>query len=118
MRPCRKLVVLTGASGGISWLWPRPCAPVVRRVLAVAGHREPWLPLLERYPGALFSIAADLTFPIRPPRSIGDAPKNGEVAVDPVMVQRCRVNHFAMLEQLEDTDINAMLALKYQCAIA
>lgn len=62
MRLSEARVVLTGASGGIGLAIATALCASGARVLAVARHREPLVPLLERYPQQLSWVGADLTF--------------------------------------------------------
>jgi shikimate 5-dehydrogenase len=61
MRLSEARVVLTGASGGIGLAIATALCASGARVLAVARHRQPLEPLLERYPNNLCWVAADLT---------------------------------------------------------
>ncbi|MCF4997181.1 SDR family oxidoreductase [Pseudomonas syringae] len=107
-------VVLTGASGGIGLAIATALCAAGARVLAVGRHQEPLLPLLERYPQNLQWVAADLT-------SLGDRRKvlAAAEAVGGVnlLINAAGVNHFAMLEQLDDSDILAMLAVNISTPI-
>ena len=101
-------VVLTGASGGIGQAIAAALCAAGARVLAVARDQQSLLPLLARYPQNLYCVAADLTSP-------GDRRKilAAATALDGVnlLINAAGINHFAMLEQLDDSDVNAMLAV-------
>ncbi|NVZ67373.1 SDR family NAD(P)-dependent oxidoreductase, partial [Pseudomonas gingeri] len=101
-------VVLTGASGGIGLAIANALCAAGTRVLAVARHQEALLPLLERYPQNLCWVAADLTF-LSDRRKVLTAAEN--IGGINLLINAAGINHFAMLEQLEDSDINAMLAV-------
>jgi short-subunit dehydrogenase len=114
MRLSEARVVLTGASGGIGLAITTALCANGAKVLAVARHREPLAPLLERYPQHLCWIGADLT-------SLTDRRKVLAAAevIDGInlLINAAGVNHFAMLEQLDDSDINAMLAVNISAPI-
>lgn len=107
-------VVLTGASGGIGQAIAGALCAAGARVLAVARHQEALQPLLKRYPQNLCWVAADLTLP-------GDRRKilAAATALDGVnlLINAAGINHFAMLEQLDDSDVNAMLAVNISAPI-
>jgi short-subunit dehydrogenase len=107
-------VVLTGASGGIGLAIATALCANGARVLAVARHREPLEPLLQRYPKNLCWIGADLT--IRPHRLevLAEAESIGGINL---LINAAGVNNFAMLEQLDDSEIEAMLALNISAPI-
>ncbi len=107
-------VVLTGASGGIGMAIAEALCAAGARVLAVARHHEALAPLLERYPDALCCVAADLTRPGDRRNVLAAAEELGGVNL---LINAAGVNHFAMLEQLEDSDINAMLAVNISAPI-
>ncbi|WP_137806993.1 SDR family oxidoreductase [Pseudomonas sp. G(2018)] len=114
MRLSEARVVLTGASGGIGLAIATALCASGAHVLAVARHREPLMPLLERYPRNLSWVGADLTA----------APDRQKVlvAVEAIggvnlLINAAGVNHFAMLEQLDDRDIHAMLAVNVEAPI-
>ena len=108
MRLSEARVVLTGASGGIGLAIATALCASGAQVLAVARHREPLVPLLELYPRNLCWVRADLTLlsdrrqVLEQARSIGDIN---------LLINAAGVNHFAMLEQLDDSEINSMLAV-------
>lgn len=114
MRLSEARVVLTGASGGIGLAIATALCASGARVLAVARHREPLLPLLERYPRNLFWIGADLTSHSDRRDVLAEAESIGGINL---VINAAGVNHFAMLEQLEDTEINAMLAVNISAPI-
>lgn len=107
-------VVLTGASGGIGLAIAAALCAQGARVLAVARHRESLEPLLQRYPQHLYWVGADLTLPADR-RKVLDAAQ----AIDGInlLINAAGINHFAMLEQLDDSDIDAMLALNISAPI-
>ncbi|MBM5456446.1 SDR family oxidoreductase [Pseudomonas sp. P66] len=107
-------VVLTGASGGIGQEIARDLCAAGAQVLAVARHQESLMPLLERYPQNLFWIAADLTL-LNDRRKVLAAAE----AIDGInlLINAAGVNHFAMLEQLDDNEINAMLSVNVSAPI-
>ena len=108
MRLSEARVVLTGASGGIGLAIATALCDSGARVLAVARHRQPLEPLLERYPNNLCWIAADLTSLADRNEVLAEAESIGGINL---LINAAGVNHFAMLEQLDDSEINAMLAL-------
>ena len=101
-------VVLTGASGGIGLAIAETLCAAGAYVLAVARHKEALLPLLKRYPESLCWVAADLTFLSDRRKVLVAAEAIGGINL---LINAAGVNHFAMLEQLDDSDINAMLAV-------
>lgn len=107
-------VVLTGASGGIGLAIASALCAAGARVLAVARHQEALLPLLERYPQNLCWVAADLTFLSDRRKVLAAADAIGGINL---LINAAGVNHFAMLEQLDDGDINAMLAVNISAPI-
>ncbi|NUU38004.1 SDR family oxidoreductase [Pseudomonas sp. C2B4] len=114
MRLSEARVVLTGASGGIGLAIATALCASGAHVLAVARHREPLMPLLERYPRSLSWVGADLT--VAPDR------QNVLVAAEAIgginlLINAAGVNQFAMLEQLDDSDIHGMLAVNVDAPI-
>ncbi|RON72316.1 SDR family oxidoreductase [Pseudomonas fluorescens] len=107
-------VVLTGASGGIGMAIASALCAAGAKVLAVARHQEALLPLLERYPQNLCWVAADLTFLSDRRKVLAAAEGIGGINL---LINAAGVNHFAMLEQLDDSDINAMLAVNISAPI-
>lgn len=101
-------VVLTGASGGIGMAITEALCAAGAQVLAVARHEQALTPLLERYPDSLCWVAADLTFLSDRRKVLAAAEAIGGINL---LINAAGVNHFAMLEQLDDSDINAMLAV-------
>ena len=101
-------VVLTGASGGIGMAITEALCAAGAQVLAVARHEQALTPLLERYPNSLCWVAADLTFLSDRRKVLTAAEAIGGINL---LINAAGVNHFAMLEQLDDSDINAMLAV-------
>ncbi len=108
MRLSDARVVLTGASGGIGLAIATALCTSGARVLAVARHREPLAPLLERYPQHLSWIGADLTVAAERRAVFAQANTLGGINL---LINAAGVNHFAMLEQLDDSEINALLAV-------
>ncbi|POF43833.1 short chain dehydrogenase [Pseudomonas laurylsulfativorans] len=108
MRLSEARVVLTGASGGIGLAIATALCASGARVLAVARHREPLVPLLELYPRNLCWIRADLTLQSDRRQVLARAESIGGINL---LINAAGVNHFAMLEQLDDSEINSMLAV-------
>jgi short-subunit dehydrogenase len=108
MRLSDARVVLTGASGGIGLAIADALCASGAKVLAVARRRAPLEPLLARYPDQLCWVAADLTFLADRRKVLTAAQAMGGINL---LINAAGVNHFAMLEQLDDSDINAMLAV-------
>ncbi|WP_223449406.1 MULTISPECIES: SDR family oxidoreductase [unclassified Pseudomonas] len=107
-------VVLTGASGGIGMEIASALCAAGARVLAVARHQESLLPLLARYPQNVHWVAADLTLPFDRHKVLAAVEAIGGINL---LINAAGVNHFAMLEQLDDSDINAMLAVNVSAPI-
>jgi short-subunit dehydrogenase len=107
-------VVLTGASGGIGMEIASALCAAGARVLAVARHQESLLPLLARYPQNVHWVAADLTLPLDRHKVLAAVEAIGGINL---LINAAGVNHFAMLEQLDDSDINAMLAVNVSAPI-
>lgn len=101
-------VVLTGASGGIGLAIAAALCANGARVLAVARHADPLQPLLQEYPAQLTWMGADLTFLVDRRKVLNAAQALGGANL---LINAAGVNHFAMFEQLDDSDINAMLAV-------
>ncbi|MFL1491138.1 SDR family oxidoreductase [Pseudomonas antarctica] len=114
MRLSDARVVLTGASGGIGLAVAEALCASGARVLAVARHRAPLEPLLDRYPQHLCWVSADLTFLADRRKVLAAAEAIGGVNL---LINAAGINHFAMLEQLDDNEINAMLALNITAPI-
>lgn len=107
-------VVLTGASGGIGLAIASALCASGARVLAVARHQEALEPLLERYPLHLCWVGADLTVSGDRHKVLAAAEAIGGINL---LINAAGVNHFAMLEQLDDSEINAMLAVNISAPI-
>jgi len=107
-------VVLTGASGGIGMAITEALCAAGAQVLAVARHEEALAPLLTRYPDTLCWVAADLTFLSDRRKVLVAAEAIGGINL---LINAAGVNHFAMLEQLDDSEINAMLAVNISAPI-
>jgi short-subunit dehydrogenase len=114
MRLSEARVVLAGASGGIGLAIATALCASGARVLAVARHREPLVPLLELYPRNLCWIGADLTSLADRREVLAEAESIGGINL---LINAAGVNHFAMLEQLDDSEINAMLAVNVSAPI-
>jgi len=114
MRLSEARVVLTGASGGIGLAIATALCASGARVLAVARHREPLEPLLERYPQHLCWLGADLTLAADRHKVLAAAEIVGGINL---LINAAGVNHFAMLEHLADTDVDAMLAVNISAPI-
>ncbi|MBV7551626.1 SDR family oxidoreductase [Pseudomonas sp. PDM28] len=114
MRLSEARVVLTGASGGIGLAIATALCASGAKVLAVARHREPLVPLLERYPDNLCWIRADLTLLCDRREVLARAQGIGGINL---LINAAGVNHFAMLEQLDDSEINSMLAVNISAPI-
>ncbi|CAI8713512.1 3-oxoacyl-(acyl-carrier-protein) reductase FabG [Pseudomonas sp. IT-P74] len=108
MRLSEARVVLTGASGGIGLAIATALCASGAQVLAVARHREPLVPLLELYPRNLCWVRADLTLLTDRREVLARAQSIGGINL---LINAAGVNHFAMLEQLDDSEINSMLAV-------
>ncbi|MGA3798552.1 3-oxoacyl-[acyl-carrier-protein] reductase FabG [Pseudomonas fluorescens] len=108
MRLSEARVVLTGASGGIGLAIATALCASGAQVLAVARHREPLVPLLELYPRNLCWVRADLTLLSDRRQVLAQAQGIGGINL---LINAAGVNHFAMLEQLDDSEINSMLAV-------
>ncbi|WP_085695075.1 MULTISPECIES: SDR family oxidoreductase [unclassified Pseudomonas] len=107
-------VVLTGASGGIGLAITDALCRAGARVLAVARHHEALAPLLQRYPDTLSWVAADLTFLSDRRKVLVAAEAIGGVNL---LINAAGVNHFAMLEQLDDSEIHTMMAVNITAPI-
>ena len=107
-------VVLTGASGGIGLAIATALCASGAHVLAVARHRAPLEALLAQYPEQLCWVGADLTFLNDRRKVLAAAEAIGGVNL---LINAAGVNHFAMLEQLDENEINGMLALNITAPI-
>lgn len=114
MRLSEARVVLTGASGGIGQAIAAALCASGAQVLAVARHGESLAHLLTQYPQQLCWVAADLTFLPDRRKVLGAAQAMGGINL---LINAAGVNHFAMLEQLDDSEINAMLAVNISAPI-
>ena len=106
MRLSETRVVLTGASGGIGL--------AIATALCASGAQVLAEGLLERYPEQLCWVGADLTFLADRRKVLAAAEAIGGINL---LINAAGINHFAMLEQLEDSDINGMLALNITAPI-
>jgi short-subunit dehydrogenase len=114
MRLSDARVVLTGASGGIGLAIATALCASGAHVLAVARQRAPLDSLLKRYPNNLCWVGADLTISAERREVLAEAESMGGINL---LINAAGVNHFAMLEQLEDNEINAMLAVNISAPI-
>ncbi|MCK9799477.1 SDR family oxidoreductase [Pseudomonas sp. MAFF 302030] len=114
MRLSEARVVLTGASGGIGRAIAAALCASGARVLAVARHEDALASLLKQYPQHLSWIAADLTFVADRRKVLSAAQAMGGLNL---LINAAGVNHFAMLEQLDDSEVNAMLAVNISAPI-
>ena len=114
MRLSEARVVLTGASGGIGLAIATALCASGAQVLAVARHREPLVPLLELYPDNLCWVRADLTLLSDRREVLARAQGIGGINL---LINAAGVNHFAMLEQFDDSEINSMLAVNISAPI-
>ena len=114
MRLSEARVVLTGASGGIGLAIAADLCAQGARVLAVARHRESLEPLLKRFPQHLHWVGADLTLLADRHKVLAAAQAIEGINL---LINAAGVNHFAMLEQLDDSDIDALLAVNISAPI-
>lgn len=70
--------------------------------------------MLARYPDQLYWVAADLTFLADRRKVLTAAQAMGGINL---LINAAGVNHFAMLDQLDDSDINAMLAVNISAPV-
>lgn len=101
-------VVLTGASGGIGLHIGAALCAQGAKVLAVSRSGLALDPLLKRYPGQIQWVAADLS------TAQGRQRVREEALRMPgfnLLINAAGTNHFAMLEQLADQDIESMLQI-------
>ncbi|MDE3735259.1 SDR family oxidoreductase [Pseudomonas resinovorans] len=103
---CR--VLLTGASGGIGLALAEQLCARGAQVFAVSRHQEPLAALRKRFAQQLTWTGADLREPQGRQRVLDDARSMGGINV---LVNAAGVNSFAMLEQVDDSQIEGMLAL-------
>ena len=103
---CR--VVLTGASGGIGLALAEQLCAAGAQVLAVSRQPEALADLLKRYPQQLHMVAADLRSAAGRHAVLEAARHLGGVNL---LLNAAGVNRFALLEQIDDAQIEEMLAL-------
>ena len=103
---CR--VVLTGASGGIGLALAEQLCAAGAQVLAVSRQPEALADLLKRYPQQLHQVAADLRSAAGRHAVLEAARHLGGVNL---LLNAAGVNRFALLEQIDDEQIEEMLAL-------
>ena len=106
MRLSEARVVLTGASGGIGLAIATALCDSGARVLAVARHRQPLEPLLERYPNNLCWIAADLTSLADRNEVLAEAESIGGINL---FINAAGAHHIAPPDQPDATDHHARL---------
>ncbi|KJK07406.1 MULTISPECIES: SDR family oxidoreductase [Pseudomonas] len=107
-------VVLTGASGGIGQAIASRLCAAGARVLAVSRHQKTLMPLLERYPQHLCWVAADLTNDTDRRKVLAAVQAIGGLDL---LINAAGINHFAMLDQLDDHDIDALLSVNISAPI-
>ncbi|WP_295473633.1 SDR family oxidoreductase [uncultured Pseudomonas sp.] len=101
-------VILTGASGGIGLHIAAALCAEGARVLAVSRSGAALEPLLKLYPERLRWLEADLGTAAGRQRVL--AASQGMDGFN-LLINAAGVNHFAMLEQLPEADIEAMLQI-------
>ena len=114
MRLCEARVILTGASGGIGVAIAAALCASGARVLAVARRGEALTPLIEQYPQHLCWVSADLTQLTDRRKVLSAAQAVGGINL---LINAAGVNHFAMLDQLADSEINTLLAVNVSAPI-
>ena len=107
-------VVMTGASGGIGLAITRALCVAGAQVLAVSRDEQTLRPLIEQFPQRLHCVAADLTLLSDRHKVLAAAEAMGGINL---LINAAGVNHFAMLEQLDDSEINGMLAVNISAPI-
>ncbi|MNJ18432.1 putative oxidoreductase [compost metagenome] len=108
MRLSDARVVLTGASGGIGLAIAEGLCAEGARVIAVSRHRDSLESLLLSYPESISWISADLTSASDRSKVLLAAQAIGGINL---LINAAGINRFAMIEQLDDSEINAMLAV-------
>ncbi|MBT8766531.1 SDR family oxidoreductase [Metapseudomonas boanensis] len=103
---CR--VLLTGASGGIGLALAEALCAGGARVLTVSRNRDALEDLLRRYPDAMSWVGADLREAHERKLVVDAARRLGGVNL---LINAAGVNRFALLEQIEESEIEDMLAL-------
>jgi short-subunit dehydrogenase len=106
--------VLTGASGGIGLAIAEALCSRGVQVLAVCRQPAPLLPLLAQYPRLLHWVRADLTTAEGRQQVLAAARSIQGVNL---LINAAGVNHFAMLEQLSGSQIEAMLDINLNAPI-
>lgn len=120
MRLSDARVVLTGASGGIGLAIAAALCAKGAKVIAVSRHRDSLEPLLRDYPQNMSWIGADLTLAsdrnkvLTAAQGIGGI---GGIGGINLLINAAGVNRFAMLEQLDDDEIHAMVAVNVSAPI-
>lgn len=114
MRLSEARVVLTGASGGIGMAIAESLCSHGAEVIAVSRHQEPLIPLQIKYPNLLHWVKADLTTHEGRHHVLMKAQAMEGVNL---LINAAGVNHFAMLEQLPASEIDAMLNINLHVPI-
>ncbi|MFZ6046948.1 SDR family oxidoreductase [Pseudomonas sp. CR3202] len=109
---CR--VLLTGASGGIGLALAEQLCARGAQVLAVSRQRDALAALSQRYPQRLSWVGADLRRAQERQRVLEAARDLGGVNL---LVNAAGVNRFAMLEQMDDQQIEDMLTLNVTASL-
>lgn len=114
MRLSDARVVLTGASGGIGLAIAAALCAKGAKVIAVSRHRDSLEPLLRDYPQNMSWIGADLTLASDRNKVLSAAQGMGGINL---LINAAGVNRFAMIEQLDDDEIHAMVAVNVSAPI-
>ncbi|MCD5984814.1 MULTISPECIES: SDR family oxidoreductase [Pseudomonas] len=114
MRLSDARVVLTGASGGIGLAIAEALCSQGAQVLAVSRHEHPLRALLAQYPHTLHWVEADLCSEEGRRRVVTKAQAIQGVNL---LINAAGTNHFAMLDQLPSSDIDAMLTINLHAPI-
>ncbi len=109
---CR--VLLTGASGGIGLALAEQLCAKGARVLAVSRQRDALAGLSQSYPQQLSWVGADLRQAQGRQRVVEAARAMGGIDI---LVNAAGVNRFALLEQVDDGQIEDMLALNVSATL-
>ncbi|GLK88487.1 SDR family oxidoreductase [Pseudomonas turukhanskensis] len=103
---CR--VVLTGASGGIGLALAEQLCAAGAQVLAISRQADALAELVKRYPQHIRQVSADLRSSAGRHAVVEAARHLGGVNL---LINAAGVNRFALLEQIDDEQIDEMLAL-------
>jgi len=114
MRLAEARVVLTGASGGIGMAIAEALCSHGAEVLAVSRHQEPLSSLQMKYPYLLQWVKADLTTHEGRQHVLMTAQAKQGINM---LINAAGTNHFAMLEQLPDREIDSMLSINLHAPI-